>query len=47
MGMTFENLTCEELCDLMCGIPDGEEEDDGEGNICQDYGQFGGDNKGL
>ena len=22
MGMTFENLTWEELCDLMCGGPD-------------------------
>ena len=35
MGMTFENLTMEDLCDLMCGIPedDGEEEDeDGHGS---------------
>lgn len=22
MGMIFENLTCEELCDLMCGKPE-------------------------
>ena len=28
MGETFENLTEEELCDLMCGDP--EEEDDNE-----------------
>ena len=30
MGKTFENLTWEELCDLMCGKPedDEEEEDD-------------------
>lgn len=29
MGQTWENLTCEELCDLMCGQPeeDWEEED--------------------
>lgn len=27
MGMTFENLTCEELCDLMCGKPEEEEEE--------------------
>ena len=26
MGAVFENLTCEELCDLMCGKP----EEDGE-----------------
>ena len=31
MGMTFENLTWEELCDLMCGQPEDDEEDeDGE-----------------
>ena len=31
MGMTFENLTWEELCDLMCGQPeDDEDEEDGE-----------------
>ena len=24
MGMTWENLTEEELCDLMCGIPEDE-----------------------
>ena len=31
MGMTFENLSFEDLCDLMCGIPedDGEEAEDG------------------
>ena len=27
MGMTFENLTNEELCDLMCGDPEPEPED--------------------
>jgi len=27
MGLTLENLTCEELCELMCGAP---EEDDEE-----------------
>ena len=32
MGKTFENLTVEELCDLMCGTPEeeAEEDDDGE-----------------
>ena len=25
MGAVFENLTCEELCDLMCGKPEDEE----------------------
>lgn len=28
MGMVFENLTCEELCDLMCGKPEEDPEDD-------------------
>lgn len=28
MGMTFENLTEEELCDLMCGKPEEDEEDE-------------------
>lgn len=28
MGMVFENLTEEELCDLMCGDPEEEPEDD-------------------
>lgn len=38
MGMTFENLSCEDLCDLMCGIPedDGEEEEDGDSSRHQD-----------
>ena len=31
MGMTFENLTNEELCDLMCGDPEPEPEDKGSG----------------
>lgn len=38
MGMIFHNLTPEELCDLMCGMPEEdpeEEEDDGTGNIGQ------------
>jgi len=37
MGAIFYDLTPEELCDLMCGMPedDGEEEDDGKGNIGQ------------
>ena len=25
MGAVFENLTCEELCDLMCGKPEVDE----------------------
>lgn len=29
MGMTFENLTEEQLCDLMCGEPEEEEEEVG------------------
>ena len=28
MGMTFENLTEEELCDLMCGGPEEESEEE-------------------
>lgn len=28
MGMIFENLTDEELCEMMCGSP--EEDEDGE-----------------
>ena len=28
MGMTFENLTLEDLCDLMCGIPEEEQWDE-------------------
>ena len=28
MGMVFTDLTCEELCDLMCGKPEDEYEDD-------------------
>lgn len=38
MGAVFYDLTLEELCDLMCGDPeeDYEEEDDGTGNISQD-----------
>lgn len=37
MGMTFENLTMEDLCDLMCGIPeeDGQEEEDGDCIRCE------------
>jgi hypothetical protein len=27
MGKEFNDLTCEELCDLMCGAPEEEEED--------------------
>ena len=30
MGMTFNNLTDEELCDLMCGCPEEDEEWDGQ-----------------
>lgn len=30
MGQTFEDLTWEELCDLMCGKPEEDEEDDTE-----------------
>lgn len=30
MGKTFENLTWDDLCDLMCGVPEDEGgEDDG------------------
>ena len=29
MGKTFENLTCEQLCDLMCGKPEEEGEEVG------------------
>lgn len=39
MGMVFYDLTPEELCDLMCGDPEEdyeEEEDNGTGNISQD-----------
>ena len=39
MGETWTNLTEEELCDLMCGNPDGEEEDDGTGCISKHQGQ--------
>lgn len=28
MGKTFENLTLEELCDLMCGDPEDDDEDE-------------------
>ena len=28
MGKTFENLTWDDLCDLMCGGPEPEPEDD-------------------
>ena len=31
MGAVFENLTIEELCDLMCGEPEEEREDDEDG----------------
>ena len=36
MGMVFENLSMEDLCDLMCGMPeeDMEEDEDGNGNGC-------------
>ena len=30
-GMVFENLTEEELCDLMCGAPEEEIEDEEDG----------------
>lgn len=30
MGKTFENLTWEELCDLMCGKPEEDCEEDEE-----------------
>lgn len=30
MGMTFENLTMEELCDLICGKPEDDIEEDEE-----------------
>lgn len=35
MGMTFDNLTWDDLCDLMCGCPEDEleeGEDEGERN---------------
>lgn len=28
MGMTFENLTWEDMCDLMCGAPEIDDDDD-------------------
>ena len=37
MGMEFENLTEEELCDLMCGKP--EEDEDEEGTEEVDNGE--------
>lgn len=30
MGLTLIGLTCEELCDLMCGAPEEDYEDDKE-----------------
>lgn len=30
MGVTFENLTLEELCNLMCGDPEPEEDEEWE-----------------
>ena len=30
MGVVFENLTMEELCDLMCGEPEEEPEEEQE-----------------
>ena len=34
MGKTFENLTWDDLCDLMCGGPEDEgEEDDNKDNM--------------
>ena len=32
MGAVFENLTIEELCDLMCGDPEPEEDENGTRN---------------
>ena len=32
MGMTFENLSFEDLCDLMCGMPEEDMEEDDYGN---------------
>lgn len=32
MGKTFENLTWADLCDLMCGKPEDEEDEDQEGD---------------
>ena len=31
MGKTFENLTWDDLCDLMCGGPEEEAEEDEDG----------------
>lgn len=31
MGKTFENLTWDDLCDLMCGAPEEEAEEDEDG----------------
>ena len=33
MGMTFENLTWDDLCDLMCGGPEDEGGDDEDGDV--------------
>ena len=32
MGKTFENLTWDDLCDLMCGGPEDEMEEDADEN---------------
>lgn len=34
-GVVFENLTIEELCDLMCGEPEEEWEDDEDGGTAR------------
>lgn len=36
MGMTWTDLTCEELCDLMCGAPELDYEDEEENNVISD-----------
>ena len=40
MGITFENLTEEELCDLMCGSAEEEEDDALDNNEDRQAGQY-------
>ena len=39
MGMTWENLTLEQLCDLMCGGPEPEPEDFERKEVTDEDGQ--------
>jgi len=37
MGKVFENLTWDDLCDLMCGSPEEDGDDDGERGCDSSY----------